>query len=381
MSASIQGLHNQEWLSKICRRFKLTPLGAFLLMATINLLVDYPLGSYFRVFWPTGQIPKGLLGEPADWLYDFLIHPMILAYFVWLQSAGQKLFSELAEKNVVSPARLQTVVTQLRDRMQSRWVWIIGAVSSLLFVTWFTLAFAPALPLSPYDVAPYDSWLIKDPIIALVRAPVIFVVFYALAVVVYDLVFIIVAINAAFRDAEIQIEPMNPDGAGGLGFVGRFAVNLGYLTAALGLLLFARIMGNSTVIEDSSASLVLNDMRNFVFLFGVGAYLIIAPTIFFLPLRTAHSAMARYKNVLLGKISGRFSHLVEEVRATSWENEAQTEELLQQIRQVRDAQETIRKEVPVWPFNAVSFRRFLGFLFTPLLAAIISAIVNLIFSL
>ena len=380
MGAAIEGIHNREWLSNSCRRFKLSPVGAFFLMAAINLVVDYPLASGFEVFWPTGQIPKGLLGEPADWMYDFLIHPLILAYFVWLQSAGNKLFKELAGKEVVSPARLKSVVEQLKKRMQSRWAWIIAALNSLLSTTWFTLAFAPGLPFSPYRLAPYDSWISKDPIIALVRAPVIFVVFYALVLIVWDLVFIIKAINAAFRDEEIQIEAMDPDGAGGLGFIGRFSLKILYLTAALGLLLFVRIIFSLPGSADLSVSLILHDRRNFVFLVGVAAYLIAAPIIFFLPLRTAHAAMVRYRNGLLSKISSRFSFLLAEVRATTWENEARTEELLTQIRQVEEMRESIKKQVPVWPYNAVSFRKFLGVLFTPLLAALISTLINLIFS-
>lgn len=340
------------------------------------VLLDDNLAEIDRVEYDGGLAftnprgPKGLLGEPSDWLYDFLIHPIVLAYFCWMQTAGKQLFSELARSRAVSRRRQKEAARELRDQLNSPWTWRIGVICSLLFVAWFTTAFTPDLPYSLLDKPPYRSWITIDPTIAYVRAPVIFVVFYALVIIIYDLYFIIRALNIALKDETFHIEPFHPDRAGGIGFIGRFSANLGYLIGALGILLFSRMFGSFT-------ELVPSDPRNYVFLLGIVAYLVAAPLVFFMPLRTAHLSMIGYRNVLLGGISDRFSALMAEIRAASWKDEKRTEGRLKQIEQLDKVRESITKQVPIWPFNTDSLRKFFGISLAPLVAAIISAIIDL----
>jgi len=41
-------------------------------MALVNLLIDLPLALNFNALLP-GERSQGLLGEPADWLYEALL--------------------------------------------------------------------------------------------------------------------------------------------------------------------------------------------------------------------------------------------------------------------------------------------------------------------
>lgn len=367
MKDSFQGLYNREWLSSILQRIKLTPLGAAILMAAINLIVDLPLALHFGALLPSEK-SQGLAGEPADWIYEFLVHPVILGYFCWLQKEGEQLFAELARGEIIeSEEHLQKVLVKCRKRLQNRWGPLICTASSLVFASWFTLAFAPSSVLSPYSSAPYPSWVTVHPTIAWVRAPVIFVVFYALAMTIYDLAVIIITLNDSLRNQRIQVEPFNPDKAGGLGFIGRFSANLGYLIGVLGLLLSVRTI---------QAPADLSDTRNYVFILGFAVYLLLAPTIFFLPLWATHTAMVSFRDHLLTELATKLDSVLEQLRAPHRKNAEQIEPLLEDFQQLDKVHALIIDQVPVWPFNTKSLRKFFGLTLSPLTPAVVSVIID-----
>jgi len=367
MSDVLRGLHNREWLSNVLRRIKLTPPGAVILMAALNLVIDLPLALHFGA-WLPGAKSKGLAGEPADWLYEFLIHPAILGYFCWLQKAGERLFAELARRKILeSEAHLQAVLARCRERLQNRWVSRIGVVLSLVFVGWFILAFAQAFIPSLYTSSPYPSWVTVHPAIVWVRAPVIFVVFYALALAVYDLTVMIITLNDLLRNQSVRVEPFSPDKAGGLGFIGRFSANLGYLIGVLGLLLSVRAI---------QAPVDLSDVRNYVFILGFAVYLLLAPTVFFLPLWTAHAAMVRYRHHLLAELATKFDSVLAQLRTLRGEEADQIEASLNEFRQLDEVRTLIMSQVPVWPFNVGNLGKFFGLALSPMLPAVISVIVE-----
>jgi len=367
MSDSSRGLHNREWLSNILGRIRLTPLGVVMLMAAINLVIDLPLALYFGALLP-GAKSKGLAGESADWLYEFLVHPVILGYFCWLQKAGEQLFAELARREIVeSEAHLQEVLVKCRKRLQNRWVSRICVVLSLVFAGWFALAFAPSSVFSPYQSSPYPSWVTVHPAIVWVRSPVIFVVFYALTMAIYDLAVIVIALNDLLRNQRIRVEPFNPDKAGGLGFIGRFSANLAYLIAVLGLLLSARMV---QVPAD------LFDVRSYVFVSGLAVYLLLAPLIFFLPLWTAHTGMVTYRNHLLTETATKLDSVLTQLRTLRREDADLIETSLNEFRQLDEVRVLITDQVPIWPFNTGSVRKFFGLTLSPLLPAAISIIID-----
>lgn len=367
MNTSSLGLHNREWLSSILRRVRLSPVGAFASMLALNLMMDLPLALHFGALLPSAK-GKGLFGEPADWLYELLIHPLILAYFCWIQRAGEHLFDEFRHRDILKAETvLDRVLTRSRRRLQSRWIPYICITLSLAFAGWFVLAFNPSFALSPYESPPYASWVAVHSAIVWVRAPVVFIVFYALTFVIYDLGVIIVALNELLGKQSIQVEPFNPDKAGGLGFVGGFSADLGYLIGAVGLLLSVRMI---------EAPNNLLDVRNYVLIFGCVWYVVLAPVVFLLPLWAAHTAMVRYRHSLLKEVSSEFDLALEDLRTLGRENTKQTEALLKQVRQLDEARKLITRQVPVWPFNIQSFRKFFSLSLSPLIPAILSVVTD-----
>lgn len=383
MHEAVEGFHNREWLSTLMARLKLTPLRAAAAMALVNLLVDLPLALTFDALLPGAQT-KGLLGEPADLIYEFLVHPVTLAYFCWLQTAGGQLFSDLLhEKMTLTQDEASAILDKWVQRLQSPWVSRSAALVSLLFAGWYVLAFAPSI--SPlYTAAPYPSWVIVSPIIAIVRAPVVFAVFYALVLVIVDLVVTIRALNDLLAQRDVRVEPFHPDKAGGLSIVGRFAANLSFLIGTYGLLLFVRIL------ENPQGAI---DMRSYVFFTGVILYLILAPIIFFIPLWTTHLAMIAFRDDLLGEIAGKMEATFGELGVLREKNEMppevnsvpvdldaeQVEMLTKKVQSLNDMRQFVRDNVPVWPFNVGNLRRFYTVVVSPVFSTVLVVVRDLLF--
>ena len=360
MGDSTIGMNNQEWLSNILRRFKLSPLQATLMMAVLHLVVDIPMWFLFR----ETIAAKGLAIQPSDVVYELLVHPLILGYFCWFQGVGNRLFSELTQRHIISSeSHLQNVIAESSKWLQSKWVGRVALAITLLSVCWIVLAFAPLPGLQPYPEAPYPSWITAHPAIVWSQVPGLVIVIYALLLTVYDVVIIIIALYAAFRNQEIRVEPLNPDKAGGLGFIGRFSANLCYLIGAIGLLQSVRTV---------QAQADLTEPRNYMFVVGFVLYLLLAPSIFFIPLWTSHAAMKRYRDSLLADVSKRFDAILSRVRSLRQEGDKEAEALLGEMQQLDEMRTLIAKQTPVWPFNVGSVRKFFGLVFSPILPAVTS---------
>jgi hypothetical protein len=363
MDDSLLRLQNSERLSKVLKRIRLTPLGVAILVAALNLLINLPLAMHFGAWLPSAK-SKGLAAEPSSWLYDFLIQPVILGYFCWLQTAIEQLFRELAHKRVLeSEVHLQKVLTKFQKRLQSRWLSRIAAMLSLVFMAWFALAFTKSsIP------SPSQSWVTVHPAIVWARIPVIVVAFYALIIDIYDLIIIIVALNDLLRNQKIRVEPFNPDKAGGLGSIGRFSANISYGIGALGLVLSVNVI-------QAPANLI--NLSDYTLVLMLSLYLLLAPIIFFLPLWTAHTAMVAYREHLLTEVSVEFDAVFTQLRALHLEDTCQNEPLLRKIRQLNELHMLIN-QFPVWPFNTESFRKFFSIVLSPLVPGVFSLIVDLL---
>jgi hypothetical protein len=359
---SPQALHLREWLSALLRRAGLKPLEAGLLMAAVNLAADLPLALSFDA-WSAGPKSRGLSGEPADWIYEFLVHPVILGYLVWLQTAGGQLLTELVGRAVPgSEDRLRRVLDKGRRRLQAWWVSPACMVLGLLFTIWFVRAFSEAA-----GPAPYPSWITVHRAIAWVRSPLVFVVFYALTLVIYHLIIITLTVSELLTNQEIRIEPFHPDRAGGLGFVGRFSANLGYLIGVLGLLLSIRMI---------QAPADFSDERMSVFLLGIVAYLVLAPTVFFLPLWAVHRAMANYRERLLADVSAKFDAALGQLQGLSGGSVDQVEGWVKGMQQLTNVRALIMDRVSVWPFSRESVRKYLGLAWSPLIPVVVPVILE-----
>lgn len=362
MSKSID-FSNNEWLSRTLRKTKLSPFGVFILFLGINLASTIPVAIYFGA-WNPSQFSEGLSSEPSALLNDNLAIPIIFAYFQWIQASGGMVFKKiLDEGSIIKNNNVEGILIKYKKHLINKWLPIIASLIGLIFTYWFLWFFTQ--PPSQIN----SSWVFVNPAIVWIRAPMMFITSYALVIFVYDLAIIVRVLNELFVSGTVKVEPLHPDGAGGLSPIGHFSSSLGYVFFVLGLAYSVRII-NQNVIDFSGTD-------DIVALIGLVIYLLLSPFLFFLPLRSARAAMTESKNNLLKEVSGEFDRIFLEIRNLRSQNADEIEPYLKRYRQIEETRKIIEK-FPVWPFNIENIRGFISLVALPILPALISIIIDLL---
>lgn len=362
---NIPSLSNQEWLSSLLKKTGLTPMGVFIWSLIINLLTTIPVAIYFGA-WHSSSVSKGLSSDPASLLNDDLAIPIIISYFHWIQSAGDRLLVTLLNNGILkNNKKMQAILKKNSERLQNHWTPVVAALAGLMFSIWFVVTFTQ----SQMPTRALLSWIMVNPAIVWVRAPMMFISIYALVIFIYDLGIIVLTLNTLFQNVIIKVEPLHPDGAGGLSAIGNFVSSLGYLLLALGIVYSTRIIVQT--------SIGFSSMDGIVTLIGLGLYILLSPFVFFLPLQSARNAMIASRVKLLSDISKEFNATFSEIHKLRSEKADKLEPLLKRQRQIEEIHKMVER-FPVWPFNFENIRKFFSLVFIPILPALISIAMDIL---
>lgn len=298
--------------------------------------------------------PKGggLSSDLMGWLYDGLWQPTIIAYYIWAQTSIRRLIEELV-KNQIFIGSVHSV-HRFQELLANKKVNYIALIISSSFTVWFVLTFGySVLP------TPYHSWIVFHPMLTWSRVPLMFIGFYALTFLIYDFLLTVFFLRVNFIDHPIQVRPFDPDGAGGLGSIGRFAANLGYVVGVAGIVVAASVIAawsNQTALSYSLIVLVI-------------AYFSIGPTLFIAPLWWSHKAMQRFKDEYLNRIAQQFEDSFAKLSQAILE---QSEDIQQHQQRAEELQKllSVVKTFPVWPFNSAAIVKFFSLGFSPFIVPI-----------
>ena len=164
------------------------------------------------------------------------------------------------------------------------------------------------------------------------------------------------------RFGDIRMLPFHPDKCGGLRPVGRLALRNQY-----GL----TVMGINVVLFALTSMIYLSAPPALYALVGlaVAGYVIVGPVLFVGPLLPFRTGMIRTKSDLMSEVAQRLSaelaRIRGELRAGSITRE--DEDLIDRLRKIG----AVIDELPVWPFDAGTLRRFLTAYVVPLAGAIL----------
>jgi hypothetical protein len=356
------GLCNREWLSSLLKKTRLSPFGIFMLFVVINLLTTIPVAIIFGAWDPTKFSP-GMRAEPSAILNDDLAIPIIFAYFLWIQGAFNKVVNKFIAGGILTKSeRVLAILDGCRKQLQSKWLPILASLAGVIFTTWFLLLFTQS------ESEIHTGWVYANPAIPWIRAPMMFITVYALVLFLTDLGIMIKTFNTLFQDETIRVEPLHPDGAGGLSPIGAFTSSLGYMIFMIGVAYSFRIVGQNIV--DFAGT---DDIMTWL---GLVIYLVVSPLFFFLPLRAVRAAMIRSRDGLLMELSAEFDVIFNELHKLRSKNAEMIEPYLKRYRQINETRKIIEK-FPVWPFNIGNLRNFFGLVVIPILPALISIVIDL----
>jgi len=173
-----------------------------------------------------------------------------------------------------------------------------------------------------------------------------------------------VAISLLLRDivthAQLHMLPLHPDKSGGLRPVGRLGLRNQYLLTLLGFNVVLLVMiyhQYLTVIPESLNGLIAA---------AIIAYLILGPLVFIAPLLPFRSGMLKSKCQLMGEVAQRLRIELDRQLAQlqSGPITKEDEELIERLRKIG----AFIDELPVWPFDAGTLRKFLTAYVIPLVS-------------
>ena len=130
-------------------------------------------------------------------------------------------------------------------------------------------------------------------------------------------------------------------------------------------------MSSATVFEIQNGTL----QNAYPVIIGMGAYILLAPILFFWPLGTASKAMQEAKNSEMLILAHQFQGIYEKVKKDS--SDKTNVENLENLKKVYQ----MILEFPVWPFDARNLQRFFAIITAPLIPALISIVTEVLHNL
>jgi hypothetical protein len=191
---------------------------------------------------------------------------------------------------------------------------------------------------------------------------------YMTSIIALTLIMNVWALGKALSSKKFRLNPLHPDHCGGLSPLSKYSLMTAYLAiiagAFLGLVQYILLAQN------------LAQQYWYIFL-STPLYIIWTLTSFFAPLTTAHIQMQEAKREKLSEIAEQFR---EEYGVTLAGLHKHSDELKQGMEKIKQLQELyeVTQKFPDWPFDAVTLRRFLLALTTPIAAPIISILVQIL---
>jgi hypothetical protein len=185
---------------------------------------------------------------------------------------------------------------------------------------------------------------------------------YILPVFIYRLFVIVITLNRLFQliiDTDsLNLQPMHPDYAGGLGELGRMSLNFNFailLTMAI------------------SATLYYTHGYNLPLVYGIIVQFLLLPVVFFLPLLKAHKAMRLKKESLLLEISKCYKHVSDVLIQKIAKDDTNSVNKYDKIKEEYEEESQLRElyksieNIPTWPFDMRTIIQFISTFVLPAL--------------
>lgn len=156
-----------------------------------------------------------------------------------------------------------------------------------------------AIVLFPYHAGKHTYWFQINPISYAYVASSWMLLLAALSGLVISMAISGATLNSIFTNNKITVHSLHSDKSGGFGPVGNFSFQFTIMALLAGIMVGTFVWGsieNDTFRADYP-----------IFLLEGLAYLVIVPTLFYLPIRGAHKAMVAFRDDLIKQTYARYS--------------------------------------------------------------------------
>ena len=363
LPANLSFRNRDPWASLISGTLGWAPRRYAIAIVVTNLVLNIFLALSLRAFL-TRAGPPGLLQDPTSIIVDFLLMPAVGAFYLWSILVIPVLLKQLYDQNLLrDKERVNAIVKDLSRKLYAGWALGtsvgIALVVMLLFIGSYRGWYPWPLLESFFGHSQTLTWL---------KAPMWFLTIYGLCFGLFNVGSTILVLRDIFREQSLNISPWHPDRCGGLKSVSTYSITLGYAIAAIGLTVSVQ-----TILEIQRGTFG----TSYFTWFGLLAYLIVAPLIFFLPLGTAHAAMTKAKNTQLLQLSQQFDVQYQRISEALNHGDVDYSGNVNRIETLQKLY-VITEQFTIWPFDTANLRRFLTITLAPLLPAVVTIAFELI---
>jgi len=356
LKSMIPDLHNKDLAGYLSTKKNITPIKAAVTIVIINLSSSIIL-SIATNTWSATNTERGFITDYPTWAFEFILHPALIYAYFWLQFSIANVFdSILLKEKIVEPLSCIDAVKSCKERMQGRQIVMTAILVAILF---------GVITVYLFTKSNNESWLTRNDILAWSRGVIYSFIGYALTISLADTLIFYQTLRKIFK-GKLSIKIYHPDNVGGVGEIGKFVANEGYIFFVVGLTSIT-----VSVLYDIQSFLTLRDLVSVMYL---AIYLLLLPILFVAPIWSLHKSMMASRNSKLKKISEKVSSLTESL-IFKIKDQDEREKIISQLQAFNQVRSLITS-TPTWPINFSNIREFFGLSIAPLLPTILPLIVS-----
>ncbi|HTK09414.1 MAG TPA: hypothetical protein VL485_19745, partial [Ktedonobacteraceae bacterium] len=291
--------------------------------------------------WWARTVPEWNLDDMLSVLLQtFLIFPVIFLIYMLVPDAIASLFNTLKINGVIGEPR-RSLSGTYETFVQQLITWT-GHIRWTIMIMCIVVCYAlyRLLVLEPASPSPVPYWM-------RVCAIVIYLpLMYVTGVSVVRLLLTLIFTNWLFSHFLLQIKPLHPDGAGGLGAMGRL------LWASVSILLWEALLLVASVLSRNLYWLSLSEM----ILLGA-IYVVLTPALLIGWLIVPHHMMVKTRDEMLQPLAEEYQRIfLQSLSSTEYD----TRSLVSGTRQLtalKQRYDLVRDSFPTWPLETSTLSR------------------------
>ena len=374
MALSVQQLYKYDFLHKfLVEKLRLSQSKIVVIAAIATSLVVF--GGHILAGYRF-DLRSLLAGFDLTWvLVSLVIVPLVFMAYLWMPQVIVDIFNSLEENKMVSRKPLSDIETgtdsyedllqQLTATVSSRRVTIVGLMAIVIYWV-YTLQVVVPITLSIPFLAWRPLWLIV--LILFILSPSIYVGVLTLVRMLILLTFT----NKLFRLFDLQINPLHPDGCGGLGSLGRIL--------AISLLIATFLGATAIGISIAYVSVGLDPLSHLEPVAAAVLYVTLTPIILIAWLWMPHRAMLASRNATLQPLAAEFLRTIHQSKTLAKEHVDKIKKATDELTEIRRQYDLIIDIFPLWPIRLGLLRGLVATASLPLVTSVVSITVDILFS-
>ncbi len=316
----------------------------FLFIFLFSFILPFIYASMTGTLFKSDTNIQGFV-EDTSFFLELIGVPFLIMFFInYCEKVAKNFISLPKGGNIIfEKNKYNKLLMSYKKKYNAKWINIAIIPAALLNIYWMNFHF------SNQGLSWQTRYLQNGVEILNINgvwyALILTAFFYLLAYVVIYNIYTISFIKKIAVQGKIKVDPLHPDGSGGLAKIGNLSLINSYPIIIVGLAIAAWILASHYVFGSP-----FFEMWPMIATFF---YVVISSLLFFFPLKQFHQPMLKERDKLLLGLISSFNER-DEMLINNKEN---LMEILSELETIK-ASYDLADKMPIWPFNFGLVRRF-----------------------